>query len=83
MLITGKMVKDLQEFSGESVMSCRAALHACEGNLLYAAGWLATEGQAVVRHNDTPRKRMDRAINHANRCYEYYDGKLFRRPSCR
>lgn len=75
-MITTELVKELREFTGEGLMSCRQALHECEGNLVIAAGWLATEGQAVVRHNDTYAKRYARAVAHGLSCYMMFDGKL-------
>lgn len=75
-MITAELVKELREFTGDGLMACRNALDECEGNLVIAAGWLATEGQAVVRHNDTPAKRYARAVAHGLSCYTIYNGKL-------
>ena len=77
-MYTKQMLQELREFTGEGLLACRKALEECEGNVLHAAGWLATEGQLAYRPNDTPAKRMGRAICHAKTCYVLYNGKLER-----
>lgn len=74
--VTAVLVKELRAFTGEGMVACKKALVECDGNLVIAAGWLATEGQLVVRHNDTPTKRYARAVAHGMSCYQMYNGKL-------